>query len=226
MPKKELLFLVLSGLFLSSLTMLNILGVTKFLDLSFMFLGFNVPLTLSLGVLPYPITFLCTDLISELYGKKRANALVWVGLLLSFWVLLIVWLGDVIPGAGAREYSVFEGIKESTYACTFGSMLAYLLAQFVDVQLFHFLKKITKGKKLWLRNNASTMLSQLVDTIAVVVVVYVQTPEVIPIADNQSVLEALVVLILSMYVFKFFFALLDTVPFYFLVSYLKKYTND
>ena len=185
MTNKEKLFLLLSGLFLGSLTMLNVLGITKFLDLSFDVFDFTVPLTLSLGVLAYPITFLCTDLISELYGEKRANALVWVGLILNFWVLFIVWLGDIIPGAGQGEYLVFEGIKESTYACVVGSMMAYLVAQFIDVKLFHFFKRITKGEKLWLRNNASTMISQLVDTFVVVIIVYAQTPDVIPVGEKQ-----------------------------------------
>lgn len=226
MSKKEKLFLLLSGLFLGSLTMLNILGITKFLDLSFIILDVRIPLTLSLGVLPYPITFLCTDLVSELYGKKRANTLVWVGLLLSFWVLLVVWVGDVIPGVGDSDYPVFEGIKDSTYACTVGSMIAYLLAQFIDVRLFHFFKTLTKGGKLWLRNNGSTMLSQLVDTVAVVMVVYLQSPDVIPVESNQSIIEAIFILIVSMYLFKFVFALLDTIPFYFLVPRLKKYIDD
>ncbi len=223
--RRDWVFLLLAGLFLGSLTMLNVLGITKFVDFSFEFGSLQIPFKFSIGVLPYPITFLCTDLISELYGEKKANQVVWVGLLLNLWVLFVIWLGDLLPSPAGQEYAVFEGIKNSAYACTIGSMLAYLLAQFIDVRLFHFIKKKTKGKRLWLRNNGSTMISQLVDTVAVVLVVYIQSPSVIPVAIGQGTGEAVLVLIVSMYVFKFFFALLDTFPFYFLTHRLRRYLN-
>ena len=70
--RRERVFLMLAGLFLGSLTMLNILGITRFIDMSFVAFGVEIPFLLAVGVLPYPITFLCTDLISELYGQRRA----------------------------------------------------------------------------------------------------------------------------------------------------------
>ena len=78
--RRERVYLVLAGLFLGSMTMLNILGVSRFIDFSFEVAGVTIPMALAVGVLPYPITFLCTDFISELYGQARANFLVWVGL--------------------------------------------------------------------------------------------------------------------------------------------------
>ena len=84
--RRERVFLILAGLFLGSMTMLNILGVTRFLDLSFTVFGLRVPMPLAVGVLPYPLTFLCTDFISEIYGRKRANFLVWVGFLVNLWL--------------------------------------------------------------------------------------------------------------------------------------------
>ena len=74
--RRERVFLVLAGLFLASMTMLNILGVSRFIDLSFELFGLQIPMALAVGVLPYPITFLCTDFISEIYGQKRANLVV------------------------------------------------------------------------------------------------------------------------------------------------------
>jgi uncharacterized PurR-regulated membrane protein YhhQ (DUF165 family) len=93
--RRELVFLVLGGLFLGTLGMLNILGISRFVNV---FTWGDFAVTVAVGVLPYPLTFLCTDLISELYGKERANQVVWVGLLLNLWVLFIVWLGGVLPG--------------------------------------------------------------------------------------------------------------------------------
>jgi uncharacterized PurR-regulated membrane protein YhhQ (DUF165 family) len=101
--RREVVFLVISGIFLGSLTMLNVLGLTRFIDLSFTFMGMNVPMPLAVGVLPYPITFLCTDLISELYGRKRASNVVWVGFGLNIWVAFILWLGGVLPPEVAMD---------------------------------------------------------------------------------------------------------------------------
>ena len=97
--RRERVFLVLAGLFLGSMTMLNIMGTSRFIDLSFELFGLRIPVALAIGVLPYPVTFLCTDFISELYGQKRATFLVWVGLLLNLWVVLFLWLGGALPPA-------------------------------------------------------------------------------------------------------------------------------
>ena len=75
--------------------MLNILGLTRFLTLGT--IG-QWPIVVAIGALPYPITFLCTDLISELWGEQKASQLVWVGLLLNGWVVFILWLGGLLPG--------------------------------------------------------------------------------------------------------------------------------
>lgn len=83
--RRENVFLILSALFLGTLAMLNILGVTRFLDLSFTLplVGLEVPMLLAVGVLPYPVTFLCTDFLSEFYGHRRANGVVMAGLMIN-----------------------------------------------------------------------------------------------------------------------------------------------
>lgn len=87
--RRETVFLIMAGLFLGTLVMLNLLGITRFIDLSFKLplVGWEVPMELAVGVLPYPITFLCTDFISELYGRRRANQVVLMGLALNLWVV-------------------------------------------------------------------------------------------------------------------------------------------
>ena len=81
--RRERVFLVLSGVFLGTLALLNVLGISRFLDLSFSVFGLTVPMVVAVGVLPYPVTFLCTDIVSELYGEKKVRDMVWVGLLLN-----------------------------------------------------------------------------------------------------------------------------------------------
>ncbi len=228
--RRERVFMLLSGIFLGTLGIINILGLSRFIDASITFGDWTIPMILPLGVLPYPITFLCTDIISEFYGKQRANRVVWIGLIINLWILLILWLGGLLPphvpldpnthlpALNHPDYAFFK-IRSFTFGTVIGSMLAYLAAQFLDVHLFHFWKNLTKGKHLWLRNNGSTLISQLVDTIIVISVAYYFT-QALP-ADT-----ALPTLILASYTFKVMIALLDTIPFYLIVFGLRRYFNE
>ncbi len=232
--RRERVFLVLAGTFLCAMTLLNVIGITRFIQLG--------PMALAVGVLPYPLTFLCTDLICELYGKARANFLVSVGLGLNFFILGVLFLGDAIPSVAPEnmppwqvlqlaspvalpngdivENSVelYELIYATTSGAVFASMLAYIAAQYCDVQLFHFWKRVTKGKHLWIRNNFSTLLSQMVDSVMVITVTFGAA-----FLRGDMVLNTLLVLIGSNYLFKAMVALLDTGPFYLLVHVLRKY---
>jgi uncharacterized integral membrane protein (TIGR00697 family) len=231
--RRERVYLVLAGLFLGSMTMLNILGTSRFVDLSFEIAGFRIPMALAIGVLPYPVTFLCTDFISELYGQKRANFLVWVGLLLNFWVVAFLWLGGALPPVPVLDASTglpptdaydfaFYRIRFLTMGAVVGSMIAYLAAQLCDVSLFHFWKRLTGGRHLWLRNNGSTLISQFVDTFAVITITHFYAKG-IPIDSNAAIWPQLWVFIASGYIFKLVIALLDTLPFYIGVHYLSRY---
>ncbi len=260
--RRERVFLVLAGLFLGTLAMLNILGISRFIVLASMGgeAGLQwgrwgeVSFALAVGVLPYPLTFLCTDLISEFYGRRRANFVVWVGLILNLWVIFILWLGGVLPmQADMVSYGVdpagnevlapatpepvyndagefvrfnedwtFYRVQQLAFGAVAASMLAYLFAQFVDVQLFHFWKRKTRGKHLWLRNNGSTLVSQLVDTTAVILITHFYA-KALPINADQSLWPQLLLFIATGYVFKFLVALLDTPLIYVAVAMLKKY---
>ena len=231
--RRERVFLVLAGLFLGSMTMLNILGVSRFIDLSFEVGGTRIPMALAVGVLPYPITFLCTDFISELYGRARASAVVWVGLGLNLWVVAFLWLGGAMPPAvdldpasglpAVEAYDfAFYRIRQLTMGAVVASMAAYLAAQLCDVFLFHFWRRLTRGRHLWLRNNGSTLVSQLVDTFAVITITHYWARG-LPVDPAQAVWPQLWVFIASGYVFKMVVALLDTGPFYLGVHYLSRY---
>ena len=224
--RREFVFLILTGLFLGSMTMLNILGISRFItffELNVATEGgenWKIPFSIAIGVLPYPITFLCTDLICELYGRRRANWVVWVGLILNVWVVFILWLGGILPGSESPE---FFAIRSMAFGAVVASMVAYLTAQFCDVYLFHFWKRFTKGKHLWLRNNGSTMVSQLVDTTAVILITY--QIGALPIEGFAPIYLQLLVYIGTGYSVKLVIALLDTIPFYLLVFWLRDYLD-
>ncbi|WP_306640859.1 queuosine precursor transporter [Sanyastnella coralliicola] len=160
------LFILLGGLFIAALVSCNLI-FRKFFSWE-LFDGFSFEQ--SVGILPYPITFLITDLISEIYGAKRANQVVFAGLFASLFVLLIIYLGNAAPATS------WSPVTDDQYSHVFGqtamavgaSMTAYLIAQFIDIRVFHFWKRLTKGKMLWVRNNFSTLTSQFIDTFTVI----------------------------------------------------------
>jgi len=232
--RRERVFLVLAGVFLGTLAMLNILGITRFIHL--FDLG-GITFAVAVGVLPYPITFLCTDLISEFYGRSRANFLVWVGFALNCWLLFILWLGGALPGFEALDPAsgeiardaagrmpVFFEIQALTFGAVAASMLAYLTAQFVDVHVFHMWKRLTKGKHLWLRNNGSTLVSQLVDTVAVILITHFYA-RALPIDSARELWPQLTMFIFAGYTFKAVVALADTALVYPLTAFLKRYLH-
>jgi len=199
-------FLVLAALFLSSLVTCNLIA-NKFLTVD---LGFK-EFTLSAGALPYPVTFLVTDLLSELYGRRRANRVVWSGFAASIFALIALWLGNQFQAVPDSP------VGDETYAAAFGntwrviaaSMTAYLVAQFVDVRVFHFWKALTNGRHMWLRNNASTIFSQLLDSVLVVLVLFYGIWSVDKMAE----------VIFDLWLFKALVALADT-PFFYAGTWL------
>lgn len=236
--KRDALFLSLAGIFLTSLVLGNVIGTTKFVTLfSVELSGWMraiVPelvrdngiytMSVPVGVIAYPFTFLATDLLSELYGRKKAQLVVWVGFWMNVFMLLLMsvnhWLPNTAGVSGGLD--LFEGVYEFMIGNTIASMIAYLIAQTVDVRLFHFWKRLTKGKHLWLRNNASTTISQLVDSTAILTILFVAGN----LGQEIDTVGKLVILILNSYLFKFFFALFDTPLCYLGVKMFKDYEED
>lgn len=158
----EMAFLTLLAIFLASLVTSNLIFQKFFTWTPFGWHTFE----LSVGILPYPITFIVTDIISEIYGKKRANQVVFMGFVASAFTLGIVVVADFATATSWSPINneLFSQVFGFTFVAVGASMVAYLTAQLIDVQIFHFWKKLTKGKHLWLRNNGSTFASQFIDT--------------------------------------------------------------
>ena len=167
--KSDRLYIILAGIFIASLVSCNLIFQKFFqIDIWIPFVGMYT-FEQSVGLLPYPITFLVTDIISEIYGKKKANKVVTTGLISSLFMLLIVTVSDYVTATAWSpvDGDTFHQVFGLSGAAVFASMMAYLFAQYVDIRIFHFWKKLTKGKHLWLRNNASTIFSQFIDTFSV-----------------------------------------------------------
>lgn len=207
-------YLILASLFIASLVASNLIFQKFFYWNPFGLFRFEI----SVGILPYPLTFLITDILSEIYGQQKANRVVFAGIFASFFSMLIIFVADYVP---AIENSP---IDNATFSKVFGlsplavlaSMLAYLFAQFIDIRIYHFWKRLTNGKHLWLRNNFSTFTSQFIDTCTVLALLC--TFKVIPWSLFGS-------LLLSGFLFKVLIAAFDTPLLYLAVYIFRKKFN-
>jgi len=209
-----ILYLILAALFITSLVVSNLIFQKFF---SWNFFGIYT-FEISVGILPYPITFLITDLISEIYGKKKANLVVTAGIFASFFSLFIIYVSDMVPATSWSpvDDGLFSKVFGLSVIAVFSSMIAYLLAQFLDIRIYHFWKGITKGKHLWIRNNFSTITSQFVDTFSVLFLMC--SFEVI----EWSLFSKL---LLSGFLFKLLVALSDTPFLYVAVHFARRKFN-
>lgn len=217
-PQKRTLafniYLILASMFIASLVASNLIFQKFFYWNPFGLFRFEV----SVGILPYPITFLITDIISEIYGKKKANQVVVAGIAASVFSMGIIYVANIVPAIDGSpiDNSTFTKVFGLSPIAVLASMMAYLFAQFIDIRIFHFWKAKTNGKHLWLRNNFSTFSSQFIDTFTVVGLLCIF--KVLP-------WEMFGGLLLSGFLFKVIIAALDTPVLYLLVFAFRKKFN-
>ncbi|MVO08791.1 queuosine precursor transporter [Flavobacterium sp. TP390] len=207
------IYLILASLFICSLVVSNLIFQKFFYWYPFGDVEiFGAKLfQISVGIIPYPITFLITDIISEIYGKKKANQVVTTGIFASVFSLGIIYVANLAPAIDNSPVTdaLFTQVFGQTALAVIASMLAYLFAQYIDIQVYHFWKKLTKGKKLWVRNNFSTITSQAVDTFSVLLLLC---------SFKILTWDLFLPLFVSGFLFKVGVALLDT-PFMYLAVY-------
>lgn len=169
------LFLTLSALFVTALVVGDIIGgkltgVPLFGSVHF----------LSVGFIPFPITFLLTDLLNEFYGKEATRTVTWVGLGMAVFTLLVLTVAVGVPWHPETLKPEWTGLTPAPYDAVFSSgrriliasMCAYVVAQLIDIAVFHRLKAMTGGRLLWLRATGSTVVSQLIDTMVIQTLVW------------------------------------------------------
>jgi uncharacterized integral membrane protein (TIGR00697 family) len=164
------LFLVLAGIFTTCLVVGDIIG-GKLVETNI--LGFQF--TTTVGMVPFPVTFLLTDVLNEFYGQRAARFITLVGFGMAVLSFSFIFLSAAIPFAGFTHAKDWTGVNEASFNNVFlgsmrmiaASLTAYLVSQFVDIGVFHLLKRVTSGKLLWLRATGSTAVSQLIDTITI-----------------------------------------------------------
>ena len=213
------IYLILAGLFITSLVASNLIFTKIFywypFDINFM--GVKL-FELSVGILPYPLTFLITDLISEIYGQKKADQVVITGIFASVFSILLIFISSQVPAIEGSpiDDTTFNNVFLNAPLAVLASMLTYLFAQFIDIRVYHFWKRLTKGKHLWLRNNFSTFTSQFVDTFTIVSLLIIF--EILP-------QDKFLVLIVSGFLFEVMVAIFDTPLLYLCVWLFRRKFN-
>ena len=203
MRKTEKNLMLVNAIFLTSLLVANVVS-SKIVS----FWGLTVPA----AIVAYPLTFLMTDVIGEIWGKEEANKTVKLGFICQMVSLVLIGGAILLPVAPfADNQAQFTAILGSSFRVVFASMIGYLVSQSWDVWIFHkvrdaYIKKhgSTKGGR-WIWNNASTMTSQIIDTAIFITIAFI------------GVVPNIWTMILSQYLVKFVYALLDT-PFFYLLT--------
>jgi uncharacterized integral membrane protein (TIGR00697 family) len=166
---------VLTASFITCLLVGDIIGVKLF---QFDDAGHFV---ISLGMVPFPITFLLTDLLNEFYGKRAARFVTWIGFAMAVLTFVVIQVVVVLPPAPFTLGADWTGTTPSAIDNVFGgskrilfaSMVAYISAQLLDIAVFNALKRLTNNRMLWLRATGSTAVSQLLDTVVVQIIAWV-----------------------------------------------------
>lgn len=202
LKKDEKLFLLFSTVFITLLVISNVIAV-KVISIG--------KLIGPAAVICYAITFAISDTLAEIWGKERTKYIVNLGFIAALVSGIMIKLGILLPAAPFWELqNEYELILGSSTRIIIASMIAYITSQYHDVWAFHFWKNKTKGKHLWIRNNLSTMVSQLIDTVIFIVVAFYGTG-----APIMS-------MIIGQYIIKLIIAIIDTPLVYLLVNTTKK----
>jgi len=233
--KPTRLFIVLGGLFITNAILAEVIGVKIFsleetLGLpkaSIDLLGEqDLPFSLSVGVIPWPVIFIMTDIINEYYGVKGVRFLsLLTVLLISFAFVVFFFAIHTVPDAGWRFRELQPGVtdKQSAYAQVLGqgmniivgSITAFLIGQLVDALIFRGIKKATGEKRIWMRATLSTLVSQFIDSIVVTFVAFY-------LYQNFS-LATVTAWAVTAYMYKFLVAILMTPVIYLVHGVIERY---
>jgi len=192
------LFLALAATFITCLLVGDIIG-GKLIQTSL----FGHTFTLTVGMIPFPVTFLLTDLLNEFYGKRAARFVTWLGFAMALVAYAFIFVASTIPIAAMTRAADWTGVTDEAFTRVFvgsrrmiaASMTAYLVAQLVDISVFQALKRMTAERWLWLRATGSTAVSQLVDTVVINFVAWfgvLSLPDVVNIITSSYVLKIMI----------------------------------
>ena len=167
--KKETVYIILAGIFITNAVVAELIG-GKLIHIG--------PYLMSVGILPWPIVFVTTDLINEYFGEKGVKKLSLITACLIAYTFIIIYAAMQIPavaGDGLVSDDQFNGVFGQSLWIIVGSITAFMVSQLIDVTIFHFLRNKTGNKMIWLRSTGSTVISQLFDSFIVLGIAFWMT---------------------------------------------------
>lgn len=161
MNRRQLVYIVLTGIFVTNAVLAELIG-GKLIQVG--------PFSMSIGVIPWPVVFLTTDLINEYFGIPGVRRVTMMTLGLIAYTFVVLYLAMIVPAAGFSPVTdeQFAGVFGQSMWIIVGSMVAFAISQFIDVTVFWIFRHRTQGRKLWLRATGSTVVSQLVDSVVII----------------------------------------------------------
>ena len=167
--KKDTVYVILAGIFITNAVVAELIG-GKLIQLG--------PYVMSVGILPWPIVFITTDLINEYFGEKGVKKLSLITASLIAYCFVLLYFALKIPavkGANLVSDDQFNGVFGQSMWIIVGSISAFMVSQLIDVTVFHFFKNKTGNKMIWLRSTGSTVISQLFDSFIVLGIAFWMT---------------------------------------------------
>jgi len=209
LEKPVKLFIILNALFLTFLLMAELTGSKLFQAFGF---------TMTMGVIPFPVTFIITDILNEYYGRKGVRFTTLLGMIMVLLAYLVILIGLMIPASPESPVNdlAFETVFANSGLIIIGSVVAYLIGQLVDIQVFHYLRIKTGNKHIWLRATGSTIVSQLIDSF---VVIFIALGKYLPV-------EQLLKISSTNFIYKLGIAILITPLLYLLHNRINRYLGD
>lgn len=240
--KPTRLFIILAGIFITNALIAEFIGVKIFsLESTFgwkpaeiKLFGGTYSFNLTCGVLLWPVVFVMTDIINEYYGQKGVKFLSWMTIcLIAFGFIMVLGAIQTSPNSwwitskqetGIENMSTaFNGIYGQGMGIIIASMTAFLVAQLIDVFVFHRIKKMTGEKKIWLRATGSTLISQLIDSFVVLLIAFYLYPKLVKGQGEPWPFDQLIAICIVNYIYKFIVAILLTPVIYFVHHRIEKY---
>ena len=203
--KHPLIFAVMTGVFLTCLLVANLIGSLLFsFPMPRMLTGLGLPpdVLLSAGIIPFPVTFILTDLLNEFYGPAAARFVTMLGFMMSILVYVLLTLGQTLP---VDVHSPFTLTAFNSFASLYtqlfvASLTAYLIGQFLDIEVFQWFRTVLAGRFIWVRAQGSTLVSQLFDSVIVTFLAFwgtLPTAKLTQLALNNYLWKFLVVILIT-----------------------------
>ena len=170
--KKETLYIILAGIFITNAVVAELIGG------KLIYIG---PYVMSIGILPWPVVFLTTDLINEYFGQSGVRKLSFITAGLIAYCFFVLWIAMGIPAANdlpTVNDAQFTAVFGQSMWIIVGSITAFLVSQLIDITLFHYFKKRTGNKMIWLRSTGSTVISQFFDSFIVLGIAFWMTGKI------------------------------------------------